>query len=247
MNVPTLLTVVRAAGISFAVALGLGTQLTAQVTPDVRISTEVRDALLMENEAAKLVQQGRFTDAEQLYKRSVSIIESKLPNDPVLAGSLNNLGNFYIGRNRFADAIPPLNRALAIFSAAFGDNNNQTATAINNLAKASMAEGKYDEAERLYLRGLAATEALLGPGHYGVAYSLDYLAQVKYAQRRYVEAERFLTKGMAVAEKALGPESPLLVTLMDHMISVLKAQGRETEAQALLARANVIASKIPKR
>ena len=65
------------------------------------VTKEVAEALQLEAQAAALGAQGRAVEAESLYKRSLSIVEQALPNDPVLAGSLNNVGQFYRGQRRF--------------------------------------------------------------------------------------------------------------------------------------------------
>lgn len=211
------------------------------------VSEQVARAIQLETKAVEAAKQGRPAEAEQLYKQSIALIEQALPDDPVLAGSLNNLGSFYIGQKRTAEATPLLERALSIYVSKLGDNNAQTATAINNLAGVYVSERKFDQAEALYRRALAATESILGPQHYAVAISLASLAQVKFFKNQFAEAETLLKQGLAVAEKSTGPESQLSVQLMDYMISVLKAQGREPEAQALLERANQIVAKGAKR
>jgi len=187
--------------------------------------------------------EGRAEEAETLYKESLAIIEKSLPGDPILAGSLNNLAQFYRTRRRLPEAAELFNRALAIYVARYGDNHTLTATVINNLAGTYLSESRFDAAEPLYRRGLAASEKLLGPEHYGVAISLDWLAQTSFHQKRYPEAESQLRRGIAIAEKATGPDSQLVVRLLDHMISAVKAQGREQEAAALKERAQLIIAK----
>ena len=49
--------------------------------------------------------QGRYADAEPLYKRSLAIREKALgPDHPDVAMSLNNLAAFYRAQGRYADA-----------------------------------------------------------------------------------------------------------------------------------------------
>ena len=59
--------------------------------------------------------QGRYADAELLYKRSLGIRETALgPNHPAVALSLNNLAYLYQEQGRYSDAEPLYKRALAI-------------------------------------------------------------------------------------------------------------------------------------
>jgi tetratricopeptide (TPR) repeat protein len=222
--------------------LGVGAA-EAQTAQSQPVSKEVAMALQQEQQAAQFAAQGRAVEAEALYKQSLATMEQSLPGDPILAGSLNNVAQFYRAQKRFSEAEEFFNRALAIYVARYGDNNTSTATVINNLAGTYLSDRKFDAAEPLYRRGLAASEKLLGPDHYAVAISLDYLAQTSFFQSRHAEAESELKRGIAIAEKATGPDSQLVVRLLDHQISVVKAQGRNQEASAIKEHAEQIIAK----
>ena len=226
--------------------LGSLSTAQAQAVKSQPVAKEVALALQFEAQASALAAQGRVAEAEALYKRSLATVEQSLPNDPILAGSLNNVGQFYRVQRRYPEAADHFTRALAIYSAAYGDNHSLTATVINNLAGTYLADRKFDAAAPLYARGLAATERLLGRDHYAVAISLDWLAQTNFLQGRHAEAEAHLRRGIAVAEKATGPDSPLVARLLDHLSSVARAQGREREAAALKERAQQIVAKTSK-
>ena len=59
--------------------------------------------------------QGRFADAEPLYKRALAIKEKAFgPDHPDVAISLSNLAELYRVQGRYADAAPLNQRALAI-------------------------------------------------------------------------------------------------------------------------------------
>jgi tetratricopeptide (TPR) repeat protein len=218
----------------------------AQTIKSQPVSKEVALALQQEQRASEYAAQGRAAEAEALYKQSLDTIEKSLPGDPILAGSLNNVGQFYRAQRRFPEAAELYNRALAIYVASYGDNHSLTATVINNLAGTYLADGKFDAAEPLYKRGLAASEKLLGPEHYSIAISLDWLAQTHFRQGHHAEAESELKRGIAIAEKATGPDSQLVVKLLDHLISVVKAASRTQEATALTERAQQIIAKSKK-
>ena len=78
--------------------------------PDVAIS--------LNNLAGLYETQGRYADAEPLYKRSLAIWEKALgPNHPNVATSLNNLALLYDSQGRYADALPIVQRIMALNSA----------------------------------------------------------------------------------------------------------------------------------
>jgi tetratricopeptide (TPR) repeat protein len=211
------------------------------------VNKDVAAALMLEQRAAESAAKGNLAEAEGLYKLALNTIEANMPGDPVLAGSLNNLGQFYRSQRRFSEAADLFNRALTIYVASYGDNNKLTATVINNLANSYLADHKYDAAEPLFRRGLAASEKLLGSDNGSIAISLDWLAQTHFFLKRPADAESELKRALAIAEKATGPDSRLVVGLLDHMIAIVKAQGREQDAAALKARAEVIIAKLRKQ
>jgi tetratricopeptide (TPR) repeat protein len=65
--------------------------------------------------------QGRYGDAEPLFKRSLVIREKALGRDhPDVATSLNDLASLYEDQDRHADAEPLFKRSLVIREKALG-------------------------------------------------------------------------------------------------------------------------------
>jgi tetratricopeptide (TPR) repeat protein len=226
----------------------LGAVSTADAQTSQPVPKEMAQALLLEQQATAKAAEGRAGEAESLYKESLAIAERVMPADsPVLAGSFNNVGQFYRAERRFAEAAQLYSKALPIYLKAYGENHALTATVVNNLGNAYLADRKFDLAEPMLKRGLASTTKLMGSEHPAVAISLDWLAQARYFQKRYAEAESSLRQAMSVAEKSSGPQSQLVVVLLDHLISVVQAQGREQDAGALKERAQRILAEAAKR
>src|SRR5262249_55007402 len=95
----------------------------AQTIKSQSVSSEVATALQQEQQASALAARGRAAEAEALYKQSLAAMEKSLPGDPILAGSLNNVAQFYRAQRRFAEAAELFDRALAIYVAKYGDNH----------------------------------------------------------------------------------------------------------------------------
>ena len=71
-------------------------------------------AATLTNQAERYKEEGRFADAEPLYKRALAIFEKALgPDHPSVASALNNLADLYSAQGRYADAEPLYKRALA--------------------------------------------------------------------------------------------------------------------------------------
>jgi CHAT domain-containing protein len=80
--------------------------------------------------------QGRYAEAEPLYKRSLSIREKGLgPDHPDVGGSLNNLAALYRAQGRYAEAEPLYKRTVSLFDKALGPDHPLVGTSLNNLAE----------------------------------------------------------------------------------------------------------------
>ncbi len=92
-------------------------------------SRSSRCRMSLNNLGVTLRTQGRYADAEPLYKRSLAIREKALgPDHPDVASSLNNLGSLYENQGRYADAEPLYKRSLAIREKALGPNHPDVAS-----------------------------------------------------------------------------------------------------------------------
>ena len=71
-------------------------------------------AATLNNLADRYKQDGRYADAEPLYKRVLAINEKALgPHHPSVALALNDLAELYLAQGRYANAEPFYKRALA--------------------------------------------------------------------------------------------------------------------------------------
>ncbi len=199
-------------------------------------------AMSLNNLAALYKNQGRYAEAEPLYKRALAIYEKKLgPDHPDTGISLNNLAGLYKNQGRYAEAEPLYKRALAIDEKKLGPDHPDTATSLNNLAGLYDGQGRYAEAEPLYKRALAIKEKKLGPEHPSTATSLNNLANLYYSQSRYAEAEPLYKRALAIDEKKLGPDHPSTATSLNNLALLYDGQGRYVDALASMRRATGIA------
>ncbi|WP_363268433.1 tetratricopeptide repeat-containing protein [Okeania sp. SIO2B3] len=188
--------------------------------------------------------QGRYTEAEPLYKNSLAIREKVLGVDhPSVAESLNNLADIYSHQGRYSEAEPLLQRSLAIDEKALGAENPSIAISLNNLGTFYHKQGRYSEAEPLYQRSLAILEKAWGADHPSVATSLNNLAEINYDQRRHSEAESFYQRSLAITEKALGADHPAVATTLNNLGVFYCGQEKYSEAKLLLQRALAIREK----
>ena len=84
----------------------------------------VEEADRLNRRAIQLYIQGRYADAEPLYKRSLAIREKALGPDHLdVAQSLDNLAQVYREQGRYAEAEPLYKRSLAIREKALGPDH----------------------------------------------------------------------------------------------------------------------------
>jgi CHAT domain-containing protein/Tfp pilus assembly protein PilF len=212
--------------------------------PTVSVAQGVDEANRLNQQAIQFYQQGRYADAEPLFKQSLAIREKALgPDHPDVALSLHNLAVLYRQKGHYADAEPLFKRSLAIREKALGPDHPDVATSLNNLAGLYNELGRYAEAEPLYKRSLPIREKALGPDHPDVANSLNNLAGFFRNQGRYADADPLLKRSLAIYEKALGPEHLDVANSLNNLAELYRQQGRYADVEPLYKRSLAIREK----
>ncbi len=191
-------------------------------------------AMSYNNLASNLDAQGRASDAEPMYRKSLEIYERLLGLEHSnTATCYNNLASNLDAQGRASDAEPMYRKSLEIYERLLGAEHLQTATACSNLATNLQAQGRASEAESLHRRSLDIRERVLGPEHPHTAMSYNNLASNLDAQGRASDAEPMYRKAIDIRERVLGPEHPLTATACNNLATNLQAQGRASEAESL--------------
>ena len=199
------------------------------------------EAKRLSQEAISLYRQGKFSEAEPLFRQALAVREKALgPGHPRVALSLNNLAVLYKAQGRYAEAERLTQRSLAIWEKTLGVNHPKVATSLNNLAELYRVQGRYAEAEHLYRRSLVIRESVLGPEHPHVALSLNNLAVLYKAQGRYAEAERLTQRSLEIREKVLGNDHPDVALSLNNLAELYHTQGRYAESEPLYRRSLAI-------
>jgi tetratricopeptide (TPR) repeat protein len=192
----------------------------------------------LNNLATLYESQGRYSEAEPLFVRSLEIYECQLGIDhPDVATSLNNLAGLYESQGRYSEAEPLYLRALEIRERQFGADHSNVANSLNNLAELYRNRGRYSEAEPFYLRALEICERQLGEEHPNFATSLNNLAGLYESQGRYDEAEAFHMQALDILERQLGTDHPDVATSLNNLAYLYQSQGRYSEAEPLYLQA----------
>jgi tetratricopeptide (TPR) repeat protein len=185
--------------------------------------------------------QGRYSDAEPLFVRALSIREHQLgANHPNTAASLNNLANLYESIGRYSDAETLFVRALSISEQRLGANHPNTAASLNNLATLYESIGRYSDAEPLFVRALSISEQRLGANHPNTAASLNNLANLYKSIGRYSDAEPLYIRALEISEHQLGANHPNTAASLNNLATLYESIGRYSDAEPLYVRALAI-------
>jgi tetratricopeptide (TPR) repeat protein/CHAT domain-containing protein len=182
--------------------------------------------------------QGRYGEAESLYKSALVIYEKALgPEHLDLGQLLNKLANFYRAQGRNGEAEPLYKRALTIREKALGPQH--VTHDLNNLADFYRAEGRYSEAESYYRRALSIRGAW-GSSPW-VSIELNNLAKFYRAQGRYSDAEPLYKRALAIREDYFGWDADLgFANILSNLAELYNIQGHYHEAEPLYKRALAI-------
>jgi tetratricopeptide (TPR) repeat protein len=193
--------------------------------------------------AANVAAQGKYAEAETLYRRCLTIDEAleALNGEQHLdtAASLNELANNLEAQGRYSDAEPMQRRALAIYEALQGGQHPDTATSLSNLARILDDDGRYAEAEPLHRRALAIRESSpdVGPDHFDTAVSLSGLAGNLDEQGKHRDAEPLHRRSVAIRKAACGAHDSRIVTGLNNLAANLDDQGKHAAAEKEYRRA----------
>src|SRR5712692_650598 len=116
--------------------------------------------------AALLDGQGKFAEAEQLYRRALAIFKRTYGSEHYeLAVNFNNLAAIQHKKGHAVEAERLYQRALRIKEKLLGRNYPDVAMTVSILAMCCQAQGKIGRAKPLFQRALWIFEKALGPKH----------------------------------------------------------------------------------
>jgi tetratricopeptide (TPR) repeat protein len=168
--------------------------------------------------------QGRYGEAEPLYRQALEIRQSALGEDhPSYGTSLHNLAGLYESQERYGEAEPLYRQALEIMRSALGEDHPSYATSLGNLAVLYKSQGRYREAESLYRQSLEIRRSALGEDHPDYATSLGNLATLyssSFNPWKWIQACHLSIQTIRIDGKALGWKHPSIRIDVWNLLSV---------------------------
>ena len=141
---------------------------------------------------------------------------------------------------KYAEAIPPAQRAAELYEKDLEPDHPYVATALTTLAELYRANGEHAKAEPLFQRVLAVREKTLGSGHPDVATALNDLALLYDAMGDYAKSQPLYERALAIREKAQGGGHPDVATALNNLGLLYDATGNSARAEPLYQRALAI-------
>ena len=175
--------------------------------------------------------QGRYPEAEEVYRHAVEIRERSLPgDDPHVGSGLNNLAEVCRLTGKLDEAGQLYERAIAIQEAALGPDASTVAQAVNNLAILRVNQGRFADAERLFQRALDSRRRTLGPDHPKTASALSNLGGLHDVMEQPERARPLYEQALAIRIKVLGDRHPHVADSLNNLGSCERNLGRPREA-----------------
>jgi tetratricopeptide (TPR) repeat protein len=177
---------------------------------------------------------GAFEEAEASARRALDDGERALgPRAAEVGEALAVLGRILLARGRAAEAIPLLERALAIAEAGTGAESLPSAQTRIALADAALQSDALLAARHHYERALPAIEEHLGPHSPLRAVVLYRLGRIHFLRGELLDAKRRTRESLAVAEPLATPDDLAVAGTLLSLAEIEFASGRVDEAQEL--------------
>jgi tetratricopeptide (TPR) repeat protein len=176
---------------------------------------------------------GRYSEAEQAFRKSLAITEKVSgPNSLATASDLNYLAMAVGERGGLEEGEALLRRALAIFDSQPDLDKMGLAKVLNNLGNL-LTESGTNEAEEMYRRALKLYEEELGGEHQAALTIRTNLATALSDRGEYEEAESLYRRSLDLSEQILGPEHPMILGVTNQLAHALAKKGDRANSEQL--------------
>jgi len=187
---------------------------------------DTRLASVLYNLAGVSVEQGRYAQAEPLYRTSLEIREKSFgAAHPLAAEARNDIGFLYLQQGKYKEAEGWLEKAFRDWESATGFEA-YAAVALNNLALLNRLQGRFDKAESLYKQAAAVEEKAFGAEHPELATTRMSLGALYQAWGKNGQAIEAYKQALALLEKTVGAQDPLAIEARGKLSALEAVKGR---------------------
>ncbi|KAF4465147.1 hypothetical protein FALBO_8007 [Fusarium albosuccineum] len=185
--------------------------------------------------------QARYTDAERVQRKAVSIRTELLGDEDLDTLSImNHLAISMHNQDRLKEAEELTVRVLETLKRIHGEEHLKSLQAMNNYAVYMSEQGREAEAEELCIRVLEARKRLLGEDDPSTLDTMSNFAVLIWKLGRLKEATEIQRKVVETEKRVLGDKHPDTLKSMDNLATFLddpdyvKGEGEIVDAEELL-------------
>jgi tetratricopeptide (TPR) repeat protein len=190
-------------------------------------------ATLQDAIANLLMAQGKYSDAEKLFRRVIEVRTRVLgPEDPNTLASRHWLIYTLNGQDKHAEALSEARQVLVLREKILGSEHPDTLLSRYNLANALYYNGKYAEAEAEYHEVIELDEKVLGPEDSRTFAARVGLANVFNNEGKLAESETLYRSVIKLDQEVYGPEHPITLNDRMNLATGLQAAGKYLAAEA---------------
>src|SRR4030042_6550364 len=177
--------------------------------------------------------QGRYNDAEELFKKGIDFGTANLPGEdhPVTLRHVNGLAIVRIMQKQYQAEEPLLERALAGQELKLGENHPDKIKTIHDLGILYREQGQFDKAEQFLIEALKKRQKTLGEDHPHTLQTMHELAVLYKEQKRYEEAEEVLHNVIEGRSLKLGNKHPHTLESINNLIDLYEAWNKPEKAE----------------
>jgi eukaryotic-like serine/threonine-protein kinase len=170
-------------------------------------------------------------EAEPMYKEALDLRERTFgPDHPMTGQSENNYGVFLRGIGRAAEALPHLERSLAIDRAHFGEKHLDVGIAYANLASVYGSLDRFDDAEAAYKSALASIAGSMGRKYWVYGQTQYNYGELLRHRGRMAAAEPLLVQGYQRVRDGLGQDARRTQLILKGLVDFYDAWKRPKQA-----------------
>lgn len=162
----------------------------------------------LSNLAFCYMMQGKYNEAENLFKESISILEINYGHQhPDLATITNNLATLYFVKHEYVEAINLYLIAFNIWKNIYGTEHLDIALSLSNLGRAYLMNEDYLNAKYYLQKALELQNKLLGDKHPELIINLTNLALADKKMGEIEEGKSILGKALEISKEVYGKNS----------------------------------------
>src|SRR5271167_862987 len=188
-------------------------------------------------------EQGQYSQAKDLYTRSLTILERSSAPPTDVAVVLDDLATVFTRQQQWLLAKQAYERELDIDRRVLGDDHPRVAYVLENLAIVAQNMGELKQAETLYLDAMRREELAYGDRHPETALVKGNYGLLLQREGRLAEAEPLLRSVLDVRLKLYGPDNYNVAYARVSLAMLLHDKGDLSGAESEIRQAIAVYDK----